>query len=343
MSKTLIGGDTVLTIPEGTVAALVGLDVTVSGYGSAQLAFDSGGDLNADFAITGGFLGATDTILHQGSGLTFSDANGSITISDFRIDTRQDIVYGDVSLTTGGTTTQESDVDLLKIGSGLSLTFTADAIAAVNDALGSALTTAVAVGTAAINPITNPLPVWLEENSYIRGLFHDHGFQGGTQPIVAGRTLVTLTAGPALTSLGVKVSPLGSAMVRPHGGQPIAVFGITEATEQATGDVILHEGSGLQFSNSTGSVQLRNLIVDTIHDVVDADVLVNNKFVGDIAVLTLGAGGSLALTAAAAGALDTTLGLGGALTAGEVIGSAATHPFALTHHEAAILGSLSHA
>ena len=201
-SNTLIGGDTLVTVPEGTVAALTKLGVDVSGFGSANLSFDAAGDLLADFPITGGYDGAYDVILHQGSGLTFSDSHGSITVSDFRIDTQTDVVYGDVTLKTGSTSVSENNVDIFSIGAGLSLTFTNDAIAAVNEALGSSLTTAVPVGTAAPHPVANPLPTSFEEFSLVRDLFNDYGFQGQTQPIVGGHTDVTLTSAATLAVSG---------------------------------------------------------------------------------------------------------------------------------------------
>src|SRR5271165_3846505 len=257
-SNTLIGGDTLVTVPKGTVAALTKLDVNVSGFGSANLSFDAAGDLLADFPITGGYADAYDVILHQGSGLTFSDSHGSITVSDFRVDTHTDVVYGDVALKTGSTSVSENNVDIFNIGAGLSLTFTSDAIGAVNEALGSSLTTAVPVGTAAPHQVANPLPTSFEELSLVRDFFHDYGFQGQTQPIVGGHTDVTLTSAATLTSLGIHVSTLGSATVDASGASPVAEFPITGGTEQSAGDVILHEGSGLALSTAHDTVDLQN-------------------------------------------------------------------------------------
>jgi len=338
-SNTLIGGDTLVTVPKGTVAALTKLDVNVSGFGSANLSFDAAGDLLADFPITGGYADAYDVILHQGSGLTFSDSHGSITVSDFRVDTHTDVVYGDVALKTGSTSVSENNVDIFNIGAGLSLTFTSDAIGAVNEALGSSLTTAVPVGTAAPHPVANPLPTSFEELSLVRDFFHDYGFQGQTQPIVGGHTDVTLTSAATLTSLGIHVSTLGSATVDASGASPVAEFPITGGTEQSAGDVILHEGSGLALSTAHDTVDLQNFLVDTIHNVVDADVTIDGKFAGDLGVFNIGAGGQLTLTSTAAGALDSTFHLGSTLTSSTVVGTAAPDPFALTHSEAAVIAS----
>ncbi len=340
-ANTIIGGDTIVTVPESTVAALESLHVRVTGYGSAQLSTDSSGDLLAQFPITGGYAGPYDTILHEGSGLRFADAHGSIRVSDFRIDTQTDIVYGDVHLTEGSTTINESNVDLFAIGAGDALTFTSDAISAVNAALGSSLTTAVAVGTAAPAPILNPLPAYIEESSVIRGLFHDYGYTGGEEPIIGGRTVVSLTSLSTLQSLGVSVSGLGSAIVRTHIANPVAIFGINGGTETSGGDVILHQGSGLELKDSAGTVDIKNLVVDTIHSVVDASVSLDGKFAHDIAVFNIGSGGALSLTSGAASALDATLNLGSALSSSTVIGNAAPHPVALTTLEAGLFGSFS--
>jgi hypothetical protein len=340
-SNTLIGGDTLVTVPQGTVAALTGLNVEVSGFGSANLSFDTAGDLLADFPITGGYAGAYDVILHQGSGLTFSDSHGSITVSDFRVDTQTDVVYGDVSLKTGSTNVRENNVDIFNIGAGLSLTFTNDAIRAVNEALGSSLSTAVPVGTAAPHPVANPLPTSFEEFSLVRDFFNDYGFQGQTQPIVGGHTDVTLTSAATLASLGIDVSTLGSATLDVSGANPVAEFPITGGTEQRSGDVILHEGSGLALSKGSDTVDLQNFLVDTIHNVVDADVTIDGKFAGDLGVFNIGAGGKLTLTKTAADALDSTFHLGSTLSSSTVVGTAAPDPFALTHTEAAVFAGLA--
>jgi hypothetical protein len=244
---------------------------------------------------------------------------------------------------TGSKVVNENNVDIFKIGSGLSLTFTNDAIVAVNEALGASLTTAVAVGTAAPRPLVNPLPISFEELGIVRDFFHDFGFQGRTQPIVAGQTDVTLTSAATLASLGIHVSTLGSATLKTSGSNPVAEFPITGGTEQRSGDVILHEGSGLALNDGPNSVDLRNFVVDTIHDVVDADVSINGKYAGDLGVFNIGAGGQLTLSATAAGALDSTFGLSHTtLTSSTVVGTAAPHPFALTHNEAAVFGALFH-
>jgi hypothetical protein len=340
MTNTLIGGDTTLTVPTGTVEALTGLNVSVSGLGSAEVGLDAAGDLVADFPITGGYEGVYDVILHQGSGLSFSDSHGFIDISDLRIDTRTDVVYGDVSLQTGSTTINESDVDLFNIGTGDKLTFTNDALSAVNLALGSNLSPSVQVGTATPHPISNPLPVSIEEAPLVQGVLGLLGHHGGTEPIVGGQTDVTLTSASTLESLGLSVSTLGSARIENSGANPVAEFAITGGTETAAGDVILHEGSGLALSKGADTVALQNFIVDTIHDVVDADVTIDGHFAGDLAVFNLGAGGKLTLTSAAANALDQTFNLGSTLSASTEIGIAAPHPFALTHPEAQLLSAL---
>ena len=83
-------------------------------------------------------------------------------------------------------------------------------------------------------------------------------------------------------------------------------------------------------------------MVDTIHDVVDADVTINGKFAGDLGVFNIGSGGQLTLTSTAASALNSTFGLGTTLSSKTVVGTAAPDPFALTHTEAAAFAGLAH-
>lgn len=338
-TEAIIGGETTVTISAAIVSVLSGLPgFKATGLGSAKLSTDKSGDLLAEFPITGGTKDATgDVILHQDSGLELSDASGYIKITDLRVDTNTDVVYADV-ITASGTLT---DVAVFDIGAGAALTVTAAAAAAIDAALGTkAVTAGLKIGSAAPDPVLNPLPTSFEESPLLRDLFGEFGYQGGTEPIVSGVTDVTLTSASVLHSLGVSVTGLGTASISTKGGEPVAAFDITGGTETPQGDVILHEGSGLELSNSghTVTVELQNFIVDTIHDVVDANVTINGTSVGNLAVFTLGSNGQLTLTAAAAAALDAAFKVS-AFTDTTVIGDAAAHPFALTHTEASLLAA----
>ena len=133
----------------------------------------------------------------------------------------------------------------------------------------------------------------------------------GTEPIGGGNTAVSLTSATTLQTLGVSVTPLGSASLHTGGTTPVAEFPITGGTEGpgAGNDVILHQGSGLELSDSAGTLDLRDFLIDTQNGVVDANVTVNGQSAGNLAVFDIGSdGASLTLTSAAAGVVNTVLG-----------------------------------
>lgn len=146
-------------------------------------------------------------------------------------------------------------------------------------------------------------------------------------PVIGGMTFVTLTSAATLTSLGVTVSPLGSATVSATGADPVANFAITGGTQDdaAGGAVILHQGSGLELSDAAGVVDLQDFRVDTINGVIDANVSVNGVSAGNVAVFSIGADAALTLTATAASVADETLGTT-AITPAVQVGVAAVAP-----------------
>lgn len=146
-------------------------------------------------------------------------------------------------------------------------------------------------------------------------------------PLIGGTTAVTLTSAETLTSLGVSVSPLGSATVSTSDAGPVANFAITGGTQDdaAGGAVVLHQGSGLELSDTAGVVDLQDFRVDTINGVIDANVSVNGVSAGNVAVFSIGADAALTLTATAASVVDATLGTT-AITPAVVVGTAAVAP-----------------
>ncbi len=146
-------------------------------------------------------------------------------------------------------------------------------------------------------------------------------------PVIGGVTSVILTSADTLTSLGVSVSPLGSATVSTSDAGPVASFAITGGTQDdaAGGAVILHQGSGLELSDAAGVVDLQDFRVDTINGVIDANVSVNGVSAGNVAVFSIGADAALTLTSAAAGVVDDTLGTT-AITPEVQVGTAAVAP-----------------
>lgn len=143
--------------------------------------------------------------------------------------------------------------------------------------------------------------------------------QAQALPIVGGTTAVTLTSAPTLTSVGLAVSPLGSATVSPgSSGIPIAYFGVTGGsidTDSFAG-LIEHEGSGLSLSAGGATIELANFVIDTSALLLSGDVTIGATTLDDVGLLDIGLTGSpftpfsLTLTAAAAGALSSVFGVG---------------------------------
>lgn len=90
---TVVGGDTRVVFS----SAIAGLNVGLTG--GATLVGGAPG-LTVNFGITGGSLDTSlaGTILHAGSGLTFSNGTNTLAVGNFVIDTVQSILFGDVSL-----------------------------------------------------------------------------------------------------------------------------------------------------------------------------------------------------------------------------------------------------
>ena len=146
-------------------------------------------------------------------------------------------------------------------------------------------------------------------------------------PITGGTTQVTLTIASTLSALGASVSPLGTATLS-NANPPVATFPITGGSTSSTGDMIEHNGSGLEISasNPTTIVDTQNYLIDTANKVIDAAVSENGTAVGTIGLFTLGSSGlsdvPLTLTQGAVTALNAAFGLSGpdALTTSTPIG-----------------------
>jgi hypothetical protein len=312
----VVGGNTNVTLT--SAATLASLNVSATPLGTATID-TSGSDPIATFPITGGTEGPDSSIvlLHQDSGLELADSAGTVDLQDFRIDTQNRVVDANVTVND----TSAGNVAVFGIGSdGTSLTLTPAAATVVDQALGTtAITPDVVIGTASPSPetIDNPLC-----QAGLRFL-HD----SGAIPILGGTTAVFLTSAGTLQSLGVSVTPDGTASVFGQGPYPIATFPITGGTLGSDGSLtLLHQGSGLTLSDSAGSVSLNDFLIDTKNGLIDANVAVNGTSAGNVAVFNLGGpGGTLTLTPAAADVVDKALGTT-AITSSTTIGTAIPFP-----------------
>jgi len=153
--------------------------------------------------------------------------------------------------------------------------------------------------------------------------------------ITGGMTDVVLTSADVLAGLGVTVAPLGTATIESTSPFPTAVFPITGGSVDPSGALIRHDGSGLELSTASASIQLQNFLIDTAGGVVDGLVTIGaGPPVGVLPLFTLGAGATpttdipLTLTAGAADALNTVFFPtgGGPFSTSTQIGLASTFP-----------------
>jgi hypothetical protein len=326
IARPILGGDTSITLTAASV--LQSLGVRVAPLGSAVID-DTSGDPVARFVITGGTEGPDDdtsVILHQGSGLQLSNQAGAVELRDFRIDTENSVIRSDV--TVNGTVV--GNIAAFDIGSDGSLALTNTASGVVSQVLGSpSITPDVVISIAAPAAFVDPACLWdygTPDNGGMRFLESP-----GTHPIIGGETKVTLTSAATLQSLHIGVSPLGSAAIDPSTPDPVAAFPVTGGTlgPGESESVILHQGSGLELADSDSHVGLRDFLIDTQNQLVDANVTINDLSFGNVAVFEIGEGGTLLLTSAAANVLSDAFDAP-AIIAGLAIGTASPSPIALS-------------
>jgi hypothetical protein len=320
----VLGGETSVTLTAAPILASLG--VSVSSLGSASID-TSGGDPVARFAITGGTEGpgdGTTIFLHQGSGLKLSSRTGALELRDFRIDTENMVVRSNVTVNGAAA----GNVAVFDIGPDGSLTLTNAAAEVARESLGvPAITPDVVIGSAAPEGIVDltSLQDQVASNGEMQFLTSPN-----TVPITGGETTVALTAAATLQSLNVSVSPLGSAVIDPGTSDPIAQFPVTGGTVGPNNEVvILHQGSGLELSDNSSNVELRDFLIDTQNRVVDANVTVNDFSVGNVPIFTIAGNGNLLLTPTAAGALSNAFHAP-VITPGLPIGPATPSPVLLS-------------
>lgn len=307
----ILGGETAITLT--AAGTLQSLGVQLVPLGTAMLDSQAP-DLVAHFPISGGTVGPAPDIailLHQGSGLELASDLGTIDLRDFRIDTLNHLV--DANVTVDGDFA--GNLPVFSLGEdGTTLSLSPQAAEAVAGLLGVHVSlTELAIGLAAPSPIVDPAQ------------FHPAP-DAETQPLIGGDTLVTLTSAETLAALGIQVGLLGSAGLDASGPYPVADFPVTGGTAGPGSDaVILHQDSGLTLSTTTGTLELRDFLIDTLNHVVDADVAVNGQAAGNLPLFDIGEDASLTLTPLAAAAANAALGTT-AITPEVVIGTAAPMP-----------------
>jgi PEP-CTERM motif len=156
----VVGGVTTVTLV--SAPTLTGAGVTVGLLGTATATSGAGGVPVVRFPITGGDLSASfaGTIAHNGSGLSLTTSTGSVSLTNFLIDTVSLSLSGAVAF---GTTTL-SNVPLFSLSSNgnatspFDLKLTATAAGALTSVLGVPNLTGALIATAGTAPITAAIP-----------------------------------------------------------------------------------------------------------------------------------------------------------------------------------------
>ena len=150
----------------------------------------------------------------------------------------------------------------------------------------------------------------------------------GAATITGGTTAVTLTSAPSLASLGLSVSPTGTATVATDAsGLPVVTFPITGGTTAGGNAIIEHNGSGLLFSNGGGAtLGIGNFRIDTAAALITGDASANGSALGIVPLFKLAPGAQLLLTAEAAGAFQTVFNAD--VVENTIVGTAAVNPIA---------------
>ena len=156
----VVGGVTTVNLVSAPTLTAAG--VSVAALGTATATAGPGGIPVVRFPITGGDLSATfaGTIAHNGSGLRLTTSTGTVSLTNFLIDTVSLTLSGGVAF---GTTTL-SNVALFNLStngnatSPFDLKLTATAAGALTTVLGVPNLTGALIATAGTAPITAAIP-----------------------------------------------------------------------------------------------------------------------------------------------------------------------------------------
>lgn len=266
---------TSLILDSSTVTALTGLGVTLAPVGSATFEAGTGtislpvtsgyAEVHSDLAVDPGYV--QGSLHHQGSGFSLTAGGTTVALTDFVVDPGNSKLYGTVNGTGEAVHLLDLDGSGLKVsmeGGDLVLFGTVGklsetATGALNAAFKtSALQAGTPLGVARIKLDAS------DANTYPAA-------DATAIPRLSGEaTNVTLDAGTvsALTGLGVKVAPVGTAKVT--GG--VASFPITGGMAVIHKDrnyqpgyiagSVIHDGSGLEFSAGGKKLTLTDFVVD---------------------------------------------------------------------------------
>lgn len=151
--------------------------------------------------------------------------------------------------------------------------------------------------------------------------------------ITGGATSVALDTATLgiLSGQGVSVSTLGTASL----SGATVTFPITGGTTSWTGDIIDHNGSGLQFADGSKTLDIENFVINTATDLITGKVVIGSTVLNGVNLFDIGPGLHLTLDSAAGGALASTFDIPN--YSGASIGTATVSPIVATPEPSSLL------
>ncbi len=328
----LTGKSTTVDLNASTVKALTGLGLKVTPVGTAtfnasvpsvSFPITSGyAEIHSDKSFKPGYV--IGSVEHYGSGLKFSAGSKSLTVKDFVVDPGGSMLYATVGTTP--------DVPLLTLdGSHLAVSVVAGKVHLDGTVAALTATAAKALdakfGTTAV---TAGIPLGVV-HIIASGTANTYTGKATEVSRLTGKsTSVALEASTAkaLTSLGVKLAPYGSATFT--ASTSTIHFPITGGTAVIHADpsykpgyiagVLIHQGSGFTLTKGSTKVTLSDFVVDPANSTLTGTV--NGTTIGvpllalngsNVKVTPVGStvhldGTVASLTATAASALNKAFG-----------------------------------
>lgn len=329
----LTGANTSVTLDAATMAALKSLHVAVGTTGTAALNATTG---SVSFPITSGYAEihsnhsfkpgyVVGSIEHTGSGLTFTGAGKTLTVTNFVIDPGNSMLYATVNGTTQDFPLFFLDGAALKISMSGGAVHLDGTVVKLTPQAATALDSTF--GTTAVKPYTEVgiahITAQGTANTYTGKVAQIPRLTG-----VSTSVQFNSTALGALKTLGVAPSAFGSATL--NGTTGTITFPITGGSAVIHSDhaykpgyvagVVIHQGSGLTLTKGATKVTLSNFTIDpgnsTVTGLVNGAGQGTQLFVADGAHLQITTPGGtvhldgtqLLLTPGAATALNKAFG-----------------------------------
>lgn len=282
---SLTGVGTSVKIDAGTAEALKSLGVALAPSGSASFEASTStitfpitsgyAEIHSDLNVKPGYI--QGSIAHEGSGFSLSAGSTKVELSDFVVDPGNSVLYGTVGgtpkvplLSLDGTNVKVSMEGSNVVLQGTVAKLTDTAAGALNEAFNvSALKAGIPLGTVRLVAKGDATTYDAVADKTAR-----------ISRLDGKATNVTLDAGTAkaLQSLGVAVAPIGTAKF--DSATSTVSFPITGGFAAIHSDLgyqpgyiagtVLHEASGLRFSNGNTSIDVTDFVVDPGNSILTA-------------------------------------------------------------------------